>query len=225
MLKFILALLALYITSAKVGLNTGYVAITTSAVNCFKEQNITRVVMELLNHYGSVNSNFEDSFNYLRAGQITSIDAIVQIQDSWDPDTLCYSFGRFLPPAFDGILWLNVENFPGAWTKPISQRISYLEDIANSCYSYGYNVGVYSKVTSWTVVFGNPFAGSDILRTLPMWYYNDKGGDNFNDFIIAGFGKWSSPAMKEYKGNPTQVCEEWFNGVEYYENSFTNISI
>ena len=218
MLKFILIILAFYLTSAKIGLNTGTIEITHSTVNCIKDQGVTRVAMELLNQYGYVNLNFGESFNNLRDGQITSIDAIVPIQDLYDPDTLCSNLDRFLSPDFDGIIWLYIENFPDAWTKPMDQRIGFLEDIVDSCCYYGYNIGIYSNNTSWTEVFGDPFAGTDKLGTLPMWYYNDQGEDNFNDFINAGFGKWSSPAMKEYKGNSTQVCEESFNSVEYYEN-------
>ena len=213
MFKFVLVILAIYAVSADIGANIGNVAVSRTFATCLKGQNVARAVVELVSAQGTFNTNFINSFIYLMDANITNVDATVRVNDSWDAEKVCTNITRALPQAFSGTVWLNVDT--GSWNKEIGKRIDYLEDFALNCRGHGFNVGVYSKVTSWTLIFGSPTAGSDKLRTLPVWYFNDNGADNFNDFRYSGFGKWASATMKEYKSGP-YICSNYLTGLEFY---------
>ena len=115
MLKLFLVVLAVSIASAKVGLNVGSYTIARNTANCIGQQNISRVAIELLNGQGTYNTGFISYFINLKDANVTDIDAIVKVNDSWDAEKVCTNITRALPQAFNGTVWLNVDT--GSWNK------------------------------------------------------------------------------------------------------------
>ena len=215
MLKFILVVLAFSAATADLGLNAGTTTISRSTASCLRTQNVSRVAVEILNDRGTFNTNYINTFIYLLDANISNVDAIVRISDKFDPEGTCNNITRALPQAFNGTVWLAVET-ASSWSVEVGRRIDFLEEFSLNCRAHGFKVGIFSKVTSWTLIMGSPTAGSDKLRTLPVWYFNDNGVDDFNDFRYAGFGKWPSATMKEYRTSP-YLCSNTFAGYEYYQ--------
>jgi len=217
MIKFILISLAFYLSSAKFGLNIGSFYISRDTATCIAQQNISRAAIGFLDYSGNINTQFLDYWLQLQDAGIETVDAIVGVNDGWDPVKICNNITNYLPGSFDGIVWFEVDSNSGSWKLEVGKRVAFLENLAIECKSHGFDVGIFSKLTSWTLIMGTPTAGSDKLRALPVWYINENGAENFNDFKYANFGRWPNATMKEYKSSP-YMCNSYWNGLDYYEN-------
>jgi len=214
MLKIALVVLIVSLASAELGANLGTTTVTRTLATCLRSQNISRAAVEILNDKGTFNINYITAFIYLLDANVTNVDAIVRVNDKFEPEATCANISRALPQAFNGTVWLAVET-ASSWSVEFGKRVEFLEEFSLSCRAHGFKVGIYSKVTSWTLIMGSPTAGSDKLRALPVWYFNDNNAPNFSDFRYAGFGKWANATMKEFQASP-YLCSNYLAGLEFY---------
>ena len=212
MLKFILAIFTIYSVSAKIAANVGTQDVSSAISMCFRG-NISRVSIEVLSSNGTINPTIVDSFINLRDYDNVNIDAIVRVNDTFAPETVCNTLVDALPQAFNGTVWLNVDL--NSFLQPFSQRIPYLEKVATECKNRGIPTGIFSRLVAWTYAMGNPFAGSDKLRALPLWYSSTNNHAEFDDWNTAGFGGWINPTMKEFRIN-SYSCGVNINGLDFY---------
>jgi len=213
---FILAFL-LALASAKLGVDFySYQTPTRNFFNCAANQNVSRTILQIWDADGTTNQNFLASFIYSKDAQISDVDAVATVNDSFEPEAICNGVAKALPPSFNGTVWLDIQNKQSFWSRNISDRIPYLENITQSCKSHGLKTGFYSSAQAWASVFGSQIAGSDILKASPLWYLNDNNCANFIDFEYAGFGTWDTPKMKNYGGNPL-LCNNVLRSINYFE--------
>jgi len=216
MFRLCLIALVLALASAKLAVNVGTSTVSRTTSDCFrKSNNITKVVLELMNVRGTLNSQFLTNYiNSLDSG-MEMVDAIVRVNDSSVPFIVCNEIVKNLPPGFDGVVWFHIKNDKSFWTKPVDDRVNFLVNLTTTCDQRGLEVGVYSDAAGWAATMGFQSAGNFKLKNLPVWYFNDNTYQNFNDFHYAGFGNWPKPSMKEYSGS-TSLCSSYVDGLEYY---------
>jgi len=198
-------LLLLSLASAKKGVNvTGFNIQSYNQYLMFAHANITLSLLEIWDGAGNTDP-IAWKLQYLLShhGGIPDFDAIAVLNDTFSPEEICSGVAKALPPTvwptyFNGSVWLDVRNRAGFCSRPLSGRVSYLENVIKACQNHGLSVGVASTVSDWIAVMGSQKAGSDVLKAVPLWYFNDNDKLNFDDFEYAGFGTWDAPKMKLY---------------------------
>jgi len=184
---------------------------------CFaSQQNVTLTILQIWDQSGTINKDFLKNYIYSRDAKIPDFDASVLVNDTFAAEDICNGVSKALPTSFNGTVWLNIQNKPGYWSRDVADRIDYLGELATVCKTHGLNTGIYSSADDWTTVMGSQGAGSDTLKAIPVWYYNDNGSADFEDFDYAGFGSWTKPGMKNYGASP-YICMTYINSLNYYE--------
>ena len=183
--------------------------------SCLAKSGTSLVVLEIYDAQGKVNKNFLANYVEAKAAKIKNVDAVIRVNDTFTPEDVCNAVVHALPAQFNGNVWFDVANQPGRWSLPGSMRLHHLEDLTEVCKDHGLKPGVYSNVEDWIAVMGWRKAGSDIMGAIPVWYANQDGNANFNDFESVGFGSWQKPQMKNYQNN-TSLCRIPLLSVDYY---------
>jgi len=184
---------------------------------CIANLNANLTTLELVDVVGNINSK-TFLLNYIasRDAKIKNVDAIVRVNDSLVPEDLCNGVAGGLPARFSGNVWLSIQNYQTLWSLPIDQRISYVENLTKACQNHGLKIGIASSALEWHDVFGSSAVGSDVLKKVPVWYVNNNGNADFDDFDYAGFGTWDSPSLKSYSVN-AYVCDKFITNFLYFE--------
>jgi len=216
MFKLYLLCLAFTVALASQGVALGSGSLTRSVYTCLAQQNISLVVLGIWDQAGNVPKDFLLNYIYAKDSGIAKFDTMVIINDTFAATDICNGVAHALPASFKGNVWLNVQNGQGFWSQDIDDRISYLETVAKTCGQHGLTVGVYSDAATWATVMGSQGAGSDTLKALPVWYFNDNNVQDFSDFDYAGFGTWDKATMKQYSTNQ-YTCNFYVAGYQYYE--------
>jgi hypothetical protein len=76
----------------------------------------------------------------------------------------------------------------------------YIQQLKDSCSTYGVKCGVYSSTYQWSSLFGS--TSFSYGSELPLWYAHYDNSPSFSDFTA--FGGWSTPHAKQYAGDVTQ---------------------
>jgi len=215
MLKICLITLFLTFALAEIAINAGDFLVSKFKAECFELDKMRKFILNALGGNGVVNLNFLPSYINIRNAGIHDIDAIVRTNDSIPIERTCWTLAHYLPVGFNGTVWLSVESNTRLWSLNIEDRIPFLENLTQTCTQHGLRVGIYSDVVSWTNVMGGQLVGSDKLRALPLWYFNDNGIRNFNDFSYATFGGWNKPTQKEFERGAS-VCVFYCEGLVFY---------
>jgi len=184
--------------------------------SCLAASNVTLTILQIWDEIGMINKNF--LLNYIRSkdAKIQDFDALVTVKDSFTPEDLCEGVSHALPPSFNGTVWLDIQSRQGLWSRDVSERIPYLDNMAKACHNRGLKPGISSNWQRWTAVMGSQGAGSDTLKAIPLWYDNNNFTPNFDDFEYAGFGTWETPKMKNYGGS--NLCDRSTGvGLSYFE--------
>ena len=219
MFKLCLLLLALSLTSAKLGVNIGNASISIDNAFCLS-YDFTRIVIEIADTQGRIRSEFAESYKNAIFGGFDNIDVIFTVNDSLIPTRICQDIKNNIPDNFGGVIWLQIKQGSDLWKIDISQRIYYLDILNIACQRLGLNQGIYSNVDDWAQVFGSKSRGSFILKQLPLWYSNNNNASNFNDFETVGFGGWDEPDVKQF-ANSEKRCGGLY-GLIYYQEDFSN---
>jgi len=171
-------------------------------------------ILEIWDEKGNTNQNFLSNFINSRDADIDRFDASAVVNDTFEPEAICNGVASALPRNFSGTVWLDIQGKQSLWSRNVSDRIPYLENITKSCRSHGLKPGFYSSAQAWVQVLGDQEAGSDLLKAVPLWYWNQNGNPNFNDFHYASFGPWDTPTMKNYDGS--LFCKSLIRGLNYF---------
>jgi len=216
-MKFIYLFAFLFaFASANIGVDvTNYQVPSRSFFDCLAGKNVSLTILQILDERGNVNTNFLKSYIASKDAKIKYFDALVTVSDSFEPSDVCSQVAQALPTSFNGTVWLDVENKQSYWSRNVSERIPFLENITTVCKDQGIKVGIYSSSQDWASVFGSQGAGSDILKAVPVWYQNDNQNADFDDFEYAGFGTWETPQMKKYQGD--MICNFYATSINYFE--------
>jgi len=213
---FILSFI-IVLATAKFGADASYYQVSRNFFTCLSsQQNVTLSILEIWDETGTLNKDFLLDYIYSKDAKIQNFDAVVMVNDTFAAEDVCNGVAKALPASFNGTVWLNVENKNGLWSRDIDARIPYLEDLTKACQNHGLKPGVYSSADVWSTLMGSQGAGSDTLKALPVWYFNDNGSADFSDFEYAGFGTWDSPQMKNY-GTNTYLCGAYVTSFNFYE--------
>jgi GH25 family lysozyme M1 (1,4-beta-N-acetylmuramidase) len=98
--------------------------------------------------------------------------------------------------AWSGRVWLDIEGSQ-YWLGSSDSNRQWYQDLVDACKSKAHSCGVYSSASQWSAIFGS---GSYAYGSnLPLWYAHYDGNPSFSDF--SSFGGWSSPHVKQYKGD------------------------
>jgi len=177
--------------------------------------NVNLTVLQIWDEKGNINKDFLSNFINSKDAQINNFDASAAVNDTFTPEALCNGVAGALPRNFNGTVWFEIQDKQSLWSRNISDRVPYLENITKSCRSHGLKVGIYSYAQAWVSVFGDQEAGSDLLKAVPLWYVNQNDIPNFNDFHYAGFGPWDVPTMKNYGGS-VLFCAFNIRGLNFF---------
>jgi len=222
--KIILLALILVIASANTGVWM-WSPLSAPQLKDLKSQGNDRIMIEILRsdtQESKISNDFLISFYNAHSAGISLVDAVAQIKGAIAPEEICNDFADFLPPTFDGIIWIVV------WSQfysgiPAKDRMPYLENIVKYCQQHGLKTGIMSDNYSWEGTFGSRDAGSKILSAVPVWYTNVNKADkkrneaNFDDWQTgAGFGPWKKPLMKFYE-NENRRSDGFQMNWNYYE--------
>ena len=162
-----------------------------------------------------MNQNFLKSFLASKAANIKNVDALIRVNDAFAPEDVCNTVAHALPEQFNGNVWFEVLGKPERWSLPVNDRIHYLENLTKACKDHGLKPGMFSNRYDWTFTMGCREKGSDILGAIPLWYLNQDGKANFDDFGSMGFGSWEKPQMKNYQLS-TYICNYMIWNVNFY---------
>ena len=102
-------------------------------------------------------------------------------------------------------VWFDIE---GTWTSSASTNQNYLMQMMNQARSIGIVHGIYGSKYYWQSLFGSSYKYAYASST-PLWYAHYDNVKSFSDF--SAFGGWSSPSMKQYRGD-VSTCSA---GVDY----------
>jgi GH25 family lysozyme M1 (1,4-beta-N-acetylmuramidase) len=94
-----------------------------------------------------------------------------------------------------GMLWLDIEGTQ--YWKDQNYNRNFFAGLINGCHAAGVTIGVYTSASQWNPIMGASTAGS----SYPLWYAHYDNNPSFSDF--RGFGGWTHPSIKQYKGTTT----------------------
>jgi len=214
--KIYLFALFVAVAAANLAADLSGLALSRQTLSCLSGQNVTKVILEISDEQGVTNRDFLNGYIYSKDAGIATVDALVIVNDNFTSNWLSTTITSALPASFNGTVWLQVLDSPKLWNQTISRRIAYLETLVLAFKQNGFKVGTYSNANTWQSVFGSQSAGSDTLKLASVWYANDNGNQNFDDFSYAGFGTWTKPALKNYQ-NSVYTCYTNVVSFNYYE--------
>lgn len=214
--KIYLFALFVAVAAANLAADLSGLALSRQTLSCLSGQNVTKVILEISDEQGVTNRDFLNGYIYSKDAGIATVDALVIVNDNFTSNWLSTTITSALPASFNGTVWLQVLDSPKLWNQTISRRIAYLETLVLAFKQNGFKVGTYSNANTWQSVFGSQSAGSDTLKLASVWYANDNGNQNFDDFSYAGFGTWTKPVLKNCQ-NSIYTCYTNFVSLDYYE--------
>jgi len=214
--KIYLFALFIAVASANLAVDLSNIVPSQEILNCLGKEGVSKAIFDISGRTGILSTYFLDSYNSARGAGIATVDGIVVVNDNLSVSELSASVASALPASFNGIIWLQVCDHPSLWSEDLSKRISYLESLVLAFKQHGVKVGVSSNEKTWISVFGSQGVGSDILKAAPIWYANDNGNQNFDDFSYAGFGTWTQPALKDYQKD-VWICGITLVSFNYYD--------
>ena len=212
---YLLALL-IAVASANLAVDINDLYLSHKTFRCLKNQNVSKVILELSNERGHINQHFLSHFIYAKHAGISTIDAIVIVNDTLTANSLSAKVADTLPNNFNGTVWLRVMNSPHLWSRKMALRIFYLGDLVTSFRQRDLNVGISGDAATWESVFGFKRAGCDTLKAVPVGYACDNSAQSFDDFSSAGFGTWTQPALKSFQNN-AHICGTRVASLDYYQ--------
>ena len=95
-------------------------------------------------------------------------------------------------------MWVDVERY--AWSSNKDSNQAFLQSIISELKSKRVSTGIYTNYYNWEEIMGLNYDGA---AHLPLWYAHYDNNPSFSDFDT--FGGWSSPSMKQYRGDTT-IC-------------------
>ncbi len=214
MKKVCLFAFLLAVASANLAADLTNFPVTREQVNCLADKGVTKLILEVSDEKGNIKAEFFDGYNFAQDAGI-AIDAIVIVNDALTPSELSSSMASVLSSHFSGTIWFQVLSSPKLWSQSVNKRLAYLDKLILSCKKYGLNVGIYSDAKAWKSVFGGQHVGSDILKSVPVWYVNDNGIQSFDDFSESGFGTWTEASLKNFEAYPFE-CDNWITSLNFY---------
>jgi GH25 family lysozyme M1 (1,4-beta-N-acetylmuramidase) len=102
--------------------------------------------------------------------------------------------------AWSGFIWLDVEGSQ-YWKGSASSNQAWYKTLVDACKATGKKCGVYSSQSQWQAIFGS--SSFTYGNTLPLWYAHYDNSASSSDYKSLSFGGWSTPTMKQYKGDTT----------------------
>jgi hypothetical protein len=97
--------------------------------------------------------------------------------------------------TFDSLVFTIAWN-PQWWSGNQTANMQYLLQGVQYAKKQKLKVGIYSTVNDWPNVMGDEW--DDSLATIPVSYYHEDGGMNFDDWSSQHFGEWATPSSKDY---------------------------
>jgi GH25 family lysozyme M1 (1,4-beta-N-acetylmuramidase) len=94
-----------------------------------------------------------------------------------------------------GTIWLDVETYQ--WSDQNDNQL-FIIGLLNSTDA---TMGIYTNLNNWSNIVGQGW-NYPSMQGLSLWYAHYDGDPAFDDF--QPFGGWTSPAIKQYKGDDTQ---------------------
>ena len=204
MLKLILISLTFALSFATMAIDVDVYSggsLSASDLQCLIGKGAQYFNFEIRNEDGYINTNFTNSYKYLKTAGIKHIDAIMSLCDAYTADQMCSDVAKNLPQGFDGKVWLNIDTDDDCWTSTYGQFLHYLEGIVSTCQNYNLTVGILGTANNYNwFVSGDMRRSSPTLIQYPLWYVHIDKQASFNDFadLDAGFGGWPQPFMKRY---------------------------
>jgi len=214
--KICLFALLIAVASANIATDISLIQLSRQTLSCLSSKNVSRVILEISDDQGTINKDFLNGFIFAKDAGISTVDAIVIVNDNFTTNGLSANVTAALPMNFNGTVWLKVLNSPNLWTHDVSRRVAYLENLVLAFKQRSVEAGIYSDANTWASVMGSQGAGSDSLKSAPVWYVNENNVQSFDDFSYAGFGTWTKPALKNFQKN-AYMCYVWVASLDYYE--------
>jgi len=180
--------------------------INSTAFSCLKSNGYSFAVVRCwqnLVNVGRPDPNCVSSIQSAWAGGLQNVDVYLfpcfecgypKAQVSTMVDWLTYNNLTYTT------VWLHVEGPGTYWGSNQANNSAFFDDLLEECYEWGLTLGVYSSAPNWNAIFGEKYTAA---KTDLLWYANNNGEQNFNDFTP--FGGWTKPAVKQYT-NSTSVC-------------------
>jgi len=172
-------------------------------LECYAQNGISLVYSTVWDQYLGAIPIFADNYRRAKTAGIANYDAVIALNDTLLPENICGQTVHALPSEFNGRVWISLYL---DWSRPVGQRMSYLDSVVQTCQKHGLKMGIYSDVRTWTTVFGNKMATSGTVQALPLFYENYNGDASFHDFQVASFGNWAAPTMKGFVGSLWGFC-------------------
>ena len=213
--KICLFALFIAVASANLAADMSNVPPSRESLSCLASKNVTKVILEISDQQGIIKTDFYDGYIFARDAGISAVDAIVIVNDTLVPSELTADVTAALPSNFNGTVWLQVLNAPTLWTRQMSKRMAYLEDLIFAFKRHGLTAGIYSDAKAWISIIGYQTIGSDTLNSVPVWYVNTNNVQSFDDFSYAGFGTWTKPNLKNFL-NWAHDCQTWIASFDFY---------
>ncbi len=214
--KFCLFALFIAVASANMVADMGSV-ISSESAKCLVGKNVRKVVLAIADQAGTVNKDFPSLSSIAKDAGILSVDALLTVNSTIIPTEISASVAAALPSDFNGTVWLEVLYDLSLWRLAQEDRISYLESLVEAFKDEGLQVGIYSRIEAWEVVFGKKKAGSDTLKSVPLWYTSYDEVASFFGFAVYSFGTWTEPSRKSF-GMGTWDCNNTIRTYNYEES-------
>jgi len=213
MFKLSLLVIFFSLASANFAVVQMFKSADVQTFECYVQKNVSLVVSTVWDQVGGPVLLFNDSYTNARTAGINNYDAIIKMNDVSLPEDICQQTVHALPDDFNGTVWIT---FYTLWNRAIEERISYLDNVIQTCQQHGLKMGIYSYQQQWMAVFNDMFASSETVQALPLFYANHDQKASFDDFQMSHFGNWTAPAMKEYIGTTWGFCYSALNAQVFF---------
>ena len=178
--------------------------LSSSTASCFASNGVSFIVPRGYTSTGHVDSAACTSLNAAKSAGIAKRDVYLfpcptcSSSASSQVSQLVSGISGSCGSAWSGRVWLDIEGSQ-YWLGNTDANRNWYQELVTACKSTASKCGVYSSASQWSAIFGSSSYsfGSD----LPLWYAHYDNNPTFSDYSV--FGGWSSPAVKQYKGDTT----------------------
>jgi GH25 family lysozyme M1 (1,4-beta-N-acetylmuramidase) len=180
-------------------------AVSTSTWSCMKSNGVSFMITRAWKSYGGFDSNAKTNLANAKSAGIAYRDVYAFPCRGKSVSSQVSSLMSGLSGASYGMIWIDVETNPSSgcgWGTDYTSNCNYVASFASTLKSYGANVGIYSSQYMWETIMGSRGACSSLAK-YDLWYAHYDNSASFSDFSRYGFGGWTRPAIKQYKGDTT----------------------
>lgn len=197
MAKIVLALLLIVVPSlATLGVDVSQL---TNVFSCLHSSGYTFAIVRGYQSSGNVDPNVVTNIKNARAGGMSDVDVyLFPCVPCGNPAGQATALVNAIKGQNYGMVWVDVETY--AWSSSLSANQNFITTLVNQLKSLGQHVGIYTSYYNWQSIVGLSWTG---CSSLPLWYAHYDNNPSFSDFTA--FGGWSTPSIKQYKGDAT-VC-------------------